>query len=31
MAELIDCPYCEGTGYIEVVSVETEDDQEETT
>ena len=31
MSELIDCPYCEGTGYIEVVSVETEDDQEETT
>ena len=30
MIEIIQCPYCEGTGYIEVVSVETEDEQEET-
>lgn len=30
MAELIDCPYCEGSGYIEVVSVETKDEQEDT-
>jgi hypothetical protein len=30
MSEIIQCPYCEGSGYIEVVSVETEDEQEET-
>ena len=30
MSEIIPCPYCEGSGYIEVVSVETEDEEEET-
>ena len=30
MIEIVDCPNCDGSGYIEVVSVETEDEQDET-